>query len=80
MEISVCTRVTEKIKEPCSINEQPSPKQQIESSNTEKKWQLSSQAGLSGQGWPDNPAPSKNFLSVAAAYNLIDREDSIHTT
>jgi hypothetical protein len=56
------------------MNKQTSPKNQIEGNKIEKYDSV-----LPGQiirpGGADNPAPSKKILTVAAAYNLIDREE-----
>jgi hypothetical protein len=62
----------ERIKEPCSMNIQPTPKHQIEGSNNKKFGSDLHRPDYPARG-ADNPAPSKNFLSVAAAYNLTDR-------
>jgi hypothetical protein len=66
------------------MNKQTLPKDRSEGSNREKILTVQSQARLSGQGadnpvtrifrpGADNPAPQKDFLTIAAAYTLIDR-------
>jgi hypothetical protein len=54
------------------MNKQPTPKYQIEGSN-KKKFDRELPGRIIRPGGADNPAPSKKFLSVAAAYNSIDR-------